>query len=207
MPGFRLSPILFRFLPFAPVLLLLSACRTPEPIWNDDGRTMTDLRTLRDRSRPSVEIDCGVKLYADRINYTDKRRRAGEAQGRVFLDVEPSARYKWMVEHGHADRATFDRGNCELMLAGHPMLERQEMTMIATRDYTTMHLQWFGTVAQVHVKGPTRADFAKSNPIPPGALPVVASAASADVGKQKLKGLNTEAQGPKVTAVRPSKEF
>lgn len=174
MSGFRLFPPLVRFLPLASVLLLLSACRTPEPIWNDDGRTMTELRALRDRNRPSVEIDRGVKLYADRINYTDKRRRTGEAQGRVFLDVEPSARYKWMVEHGHADRAAFDRQASELMLAGYPMLERQEMTMIATRDYTTMHLQWFGRVAQVHVKGPTRTDFARSNPIPPGALPVVA---------------------------------
>lgn len=174
MPGFLLSLHLVRFLPLAAVLLLLGSCRTPDPIWNADGRTVTDLRVLRDRNRPSVEIDRGVKLYADHINYTGKRRRTGEAQGRVFLDVEPSARYKWMVEHGYADRATFDRRNSELMLAGHPMLERQEMTMIATRPYTTMHLQWFGTVAQVHVKGPTRTDFAKSNPIPAGALPVVA---------------------------------
>ncbi|RBP35904.1 hypothetical protein DES53_11970 [Roseimicrobium gellanilyticum] len=158
------------------VLLLFSSCRTPDPIWNGDGHTMTDLRTLRDRSRASVELDRGVKLYADQITYSDKSRRTGEAQGRVFLDVEPSARYKWMVEHGHAQRASFDRRASELMLAGMPMLERQEMTMIATRDYTTMHLQWFGTVAQVHVKGPTRTDFAKSNPIPPGALSVPGTA-------------------------------
>jgi hypothetical protein len=167
----KILPALLQYSPIVASLLLLSACRTPDPVWNDDGRTMTDLRTLRDRKRPSVQLDRGVKMYADQIHYTDKRRRTGEAQGRVFLDVEPSARYKWMVEHGHAQRATFDRRGCELMLAGFPMLERQEMTMIATRDFTTMHIQWFGTVAHVHVKGPTRTDFAKSHPIPPGALP------------------------------------
>jgi hypothetical protein len=167
----KFLPALAQLSPVTVVLLLLSSCRTPDPVWNDDGRTMTDLRTLRDRKRPSVDLDRGVKLYADHITYTDKRRRTGEAQGRVFLDVEPSARYKWMVEHGHAQRATFDRRASELMLAGVPMLERQEMTMIATRDYTTMHIQWFGTVAHVHVKGPTRTDFAKGNPIPPGTIP------------------------------------
>ena len=170
--SFRNSlPTLIQYSPIVAILLLLSSCRSPDPVWNDDGRTMTDLRTLRDRKRPSVQLDGGVKLYADHITYSDKRRRTGEAQGRVFLDVEPSARYKWMVEHGHAQRATFDRRARELMLAGMPMLERQEMTMIATRDYTTMHIQWHGTVAHVHVKGPTRTDFAKSHPIPPGALP------------------------------------
>jgi hypothetical protein len=91
-----------------------------------------------------------------------------------------------MVEHGHAQRATFDRRGCELMLAGMPMLERQEMTMIATRDYTTIHIQWFGRMAQVHVKGPTRTDFAKSNPIPPVAFsaPVPVSSEKAGRGKR-----------------------
>ncbi|HSI63685.1 MAG TPA: hypothetical protein VLE43_11220 [Candidatus Saccharimonadia bacterium] len=157
--------------PLVAALLLLNSCRSPEPVWNDDGRTMTDLRVLRHRNRPSVELDRGVKLYADSIHFTDKSRRTGEAAGRVFMDVEPSARYKWMVEHGYADRATFDRRASVVMLAGKPMLEREHMTMIATEDYTTMHVQWFGQMAHVHVKGPTRTDFAKSHPIPPDALP------------------------------------
>ena len=133
---------------------------------------MTDLRTLRHRDRPHVELDRGVKLYADSISYADRRRRAGSAEGRVFLDVEPSARYKWMVEHGYSERATFDRRAQFAVLSGKPMLEREYMTMIATRDYTTMHVQWLGPTAQVHVEGPTRTDFAKSHPIPPGALPM-----------------------------------
>lgn len=154
-------------------LLLLNSCRTPDLVWNDDGKTMTNLRTLQYRNRPHVTLDRGVKLYADTITFTDKRGRTGGAEGRVFLDVEPSARYKWMVEHGYAQRATFDLHGSEVVLAGMPMLERQEMTMIATRDYTTMHVQWFGTVAHVHVEGPTRTDFAKSQPflVRAGALP------------------------------------
>ena len=157
--------------PLVAALFLLNSCRSPEPVWNDDGRTMTDLRVLRHRNRPSVALDRGVKLYADSINYTSKRRRTGEAAGRVFLDVEPSARYKWMIEHGYGDRATFDRRASVVVLGGKPMLEREHMTMIATEDYTTMHVQWFGPTAHVHVEGPTRTDFAKSHPIPPDALP------------------------------------
>ena len=153
------------------LFVALSSCRSPDPIWNDDGRTMTDLRTLRLRNRPAVMLTPGVMLYADRIDYADKRKRAGTAVGRVYLEVEPEARYFWMVEHGYAGSATFDLGAERVILAEMPMLEREKMTMIATAHFTTMHLVWDGPMTTVHVAGPTRTDFAKSHPIPPGGLP------------------------------------
>ncbi len=170
------SPWLSRAVLAAALLLpfLLGSCRTPDLVWNDDGHSVTDLATLRVRHRPFVELEAGVKLYADRIIYLDKARRTGSVEGRVFLDVEPPARYKWMVEHGYAQRGTFDRRAQLVSLAGQPMLEREMMTMVATADYTTMHVQWRGPMAHVHVEGPTRTDFAKSRPPaplpPPGAF-------------------------------------
>src|SRR4051794_34904557 len=94
-------------------LLLLAflpaSCRSPVPVWNEDGQTMTDLRSLRYRGGRSVELTSGVRLYADEIHFADRRRRAGEAVGHVFLDVEPLARYKWMVEYGYAGKASFNK--------------------------------------------------------------------------------------------------
>lgn len=153
----------------------LTSCRSPEPIWNADGKTMTDLRTLRHGNRPWVQLDVGVKLYADRITFADKRRQTGTAEGRVFLDVESPARYKWLLEHGYGESASFDRRADTVSLAGWPMLEKKMMTLVATEAYTTMHVQWRGPMAHTHVEGPTRSDFAKSHPIPPEALPAPAS--------------------------------
>lgn len=161
---------------FAPASLLiaavaaLSACRSPVPVWNDDGRTMTDLRTLRHRAKQSVELTRGVRLHADEIRYMDKRRRTGEATGHVLLDVEPAVRYEWMIEHGHAGKAFFDKTQRFVELADRPMLEREFMTMIATEPYTTMIVSWAPRMAEITVRGPTRTDFSKSHPLPPGVV-------------------------------------
>lgn len=155
-------------------LLLLTflpvSCRSPVPVWNEDGKTMTDLRSLRYRSGQSVVLTPGVRLHADAIHFADKRKRTGEALGHVFLDVEPVARYKWMVEYGYAGKATFSKKESFVMLADHPMLEREFMTQIATEPYTTISVRWDAPQADVVVRGPTRTDFAKSHPIPPGAV-------------------------------------
>jgi hypothetical protein len=149
---------------------LLASCRTPVPMWNEDGRTMTDLRALRIRGRQSVELTPGVRLYADEIRYGDKRKRTGEARGRVFLDIQPALRYDWMVRYGYAGAATFDRKQEWVSLGGLPILEREFMTQIATEPYTTIDLRWDTPMAEVIVRGPTRTDFAKSHPVPPGAV-------------------------------------
>lgn len=150
--------------------LLLASCRSPVPVWNEDGRTMTDLRTLRHHAKQSIELARGVRLYADDIRYTDKKERSGEAIGHVLLDVEPAVRYEWMLEHGYAGKARFDRRACFVELAGHPMLEREMMTQIATEPYTTIEVRWDSRIAQVIVRGPTRTDFAKSHPVPSGVV-------------------------------------
>lgn len=150
--------------------LLPASCRSPVPVWNEDGKTMTDLRSLRYRSGRSVELTPGVRLYADAIHFTDKRKRTGEAIGHVFLDVEPVARYKWMIEYGYAGKATFDKRESLVVLAAHPMIEREFMTQIATEPYTTIGVRWNAPTADVILRGPTRTDFAKSHPIPPGAV-------------------------------------
>jgi hypothetical protein len=131
---------------------------------------MTDLRSLRYRSGQSVVLTPGVVLYADQIQFTDKHKRTGEAVGHVFLDVQAMARYKWMVEYGYAGRATFSRRESFVVLAGHPMLEREFMTQIATAPYTTIGVRWNAPQADVILRGPTRTDFAKSHPIPPDAI-------------------------------------
>jgi hypothetical protein len=131
---------------------------------------MTDLRSLRYRSGHRVVLTPGVCLYADEIQYSDKRKRMGEALGHVFLDVEPVARCKWMVEHGYAGKATFSKRESFVVLADHPMLEREFMTQIATAPYTTIGVRWDAPMADVILRGPTRTDFAKSHPIPPGVV-------------------------------------
>ena len=159
---------------FLKVMLLLFAgmplfsCRGPVPVWNDDGRGMTDLRTLRHHGRDHVEITRGVHLYADEITFTDRRKKAGAATGRVLVEVDPAVRYEWLIRYGYAGRATFDRRNDVLILADRPMLEREMMTTIATEPYTTIELRWHDLLAEVVVRGPTRADFAKSHPLPAG---------------------------------------
>lgn len=149
---------------------LLFSCRAPVPVWNDDGNGMTDLRTLRHHGRDHVEITRGVHLYADGITFTDRRKRTGAATGHVLVEVDPAVRYEWPFQRGYAGRATFDRRNEVLILAERPMLEREMMTTIATAPYTTIELRWHGLLADVVVRGPTRADFAKSHPLPAGVV-------------------------------------
>lgn len=153
------------------VLLLtgLASCSTPDLVWNPDAKSMTNLRSLRlEGNRPSVTLDKDVTLHADRIDYHDKRRRVGEAVGRVYLEVGPAGRYGWLVEHGYAERAAFDRRDRWVVLHGHAMLEREKMTQIATAPYTEMEIRWGQLTSDIIVRGPTRTDFAKSNPIPAG---------------------------------------
>jgi hypothetical protein len=50
------------------------------------------------------------------------------------------------------------------------MLERDFMTQIATEPYTTIELRWDARTPEVILHGPTRTDFAKSHPIPPGTV-------------------------------------
>ncbi|WP_009960572.1 hypothetical protein [Verrucomicrobium spinosum] len=155
--------------PCAVAICLLPSCSTPDLVWNPDARSMTNLRSLRLKGdRPSVTLDKDVTLHADRIDYHDKRRRVGEAVGRVYLEVGPAGRYGWLVEHGYAERAAFDRRDHWLMLHGHAMLEREKMTQIATAPYTELEIRWGHLTSDIIVRGPTRTDFAKSNPVPPG---------------------------------------
>ena len=146
----------------------LFSCRSPVPVWNDDGRGMTDLRTLRHHGRDHLEVTRGVHLYADVITFTDHRKKTGVATGRVLMEVDPAVRYEWSVRYGYAGRATFDRRNEVLILADRPMLEREMMTTIATEPYTTIELRWHDLLAEVVLRGPTRSDFAKSYPLPAG---------------------------------------
>jgi hypothetical protein len=131
---------------------------------------MTDLRTLRHRARQSVELTPGVRLYADEIRFADKRKKAGEAAGRVLLDVGAGVRYEWMLKYGYAGKAVFDKRQSYVMLSGHPMIERDFMTQVATEPYTTLAVKWGSAIPEVIVHGPTRTDFAKSHPIPPDAV-------------------------------------
>lgn len=155
------------------MLLLLAgvplfSCRSPVPVWNDDGLGMTDLRTLRHHGRHHLEVTRGVHLYADSITFTDHREKTGVAVGRVLVEVDPAVRYEWSVRYGYAGRATFDRRNDLLILADRPMLEREMMTTIATEPYTTIELRWNELLVDVVLRGPTRSDFAKSHPLPAG---------------------------------------
>jgi hypothetical protein len=149
---------------------LLASCRSPVPIWNEDGQTMTDLRTLRHRAGKSVQLATGVRLYADEIRYLDKRKRTGEALGHVLLEVAPAVRYEWSMKYGYAGKAFFDKKQRYLELADKPMLEREFMTQIATEPYTTIAVNWQVRIPEVILRGPTRTDFAKSHPLPPGAI-------------------------------------
>lgn len=159
----------FSFLYVALFAVALTSCHTPDLVWNPDAKSMTNLQSLRLKGdRPSVVLDKDVTLYADRIDYHDKRRRVGEAVGRVYLEVGPAGRYGWLVEHGYAERAAFDRRDRWVMLHGHAMLEREKMTQIATAPYTEMEIRWGRLTSDIIVRGPTRTDFAKSNRIPPG---------------------------------------
>ncbi len=155
--------------PCAVAICLLPSCSTPDLVWNPDAKSMTNLRSLRLKGdRPSVTLDKDVTLYADRIDYHDKRRRVGEGVGRVYLEVGPAGRYGWLVEHGYAERAAFDRRDRWVVLHGHAMLEREKMTQIATAPYTELEIRWNHLASDIIVRGPTRTDFAKSNPVPPG---------------------------------------
>jgi hypothetical protein len=159
----------FSFLFIALLLTGLNSCSTTDLVWNPDAKSMTNLQSLRLKgNRPSVTLDTDVTLYADRIDYHDKRRRAGEAVGRVYLEVGPAGRYGWLVEHGYAERAAFDQRDHWVMLHGHAMLEREKMTQIATAPYTELEIRWGHLTSDIIVRGPTRTDFAKSNPVPPG---------------------------------------
>lgn len=155
---------------FLACTLSLASCRSPVLVWNADGAGMTDLRTLRHHAKQSVELTRGVRLYADAIRYTDKHKRTGEAAGHVLLDVEPAVRYEWMLEHGHAGKAMFDKSQCYVELADLPILEREFMTQVATAPYTTIAVSWRSRLAEVIVRGPTRTDFAKSHPLPAGVV-------------------------------------
>jgi len=159
----------FSFLFAALLAFALPSCSTPDLVWNPDAKSMTDLRTLRIRgNRPSVTLDKDVTLYADRIDFDGKRRRAGEAVGRVYVEVGPAGRYRWMVEHGYAERAAFNVREGWVVLQGNAMLEREKMTQIATEPYTEIEVRWGRLWSDVILRGPTRTDFAKSNPIPSG---------------------------------------
>lgn len=152
------------------VSALLSSCRSPVLMWNDDGTTMTDLRTLRHKAKQSVELTRGVRLYADEIRYADKRKRMGEAVGHVLLDIDPAVRYEWMLKHGYAGKAQFDKKQRFVVLRDRPILEREFMTQVGTEPYTTIEVRWDAFLAEVIVHGPTRTDFAKSHPKPPGVV-------------------------------------
>jgi hypothetical protein len=149
--------------------LILASCRTPDVVWNADGKSMTDLVDLRLRAgRSSVELTPGVTLWADSIQYGDKRRLQGEAEGQVYLEVMPAARGSWMVEHGYAGKAAFHRGSRWLVLGSTPILERGHTTQIGTEDYTEIEIRWRPLASEIIVRGPTRIDFGKSHPVPPG---------------------------------------
>ena len=145
----------------------LASCRGPVLVWNDNGKGMTDLRTLRHHAKNHVELTPGVTLYADEIRYADKRKRSGMAEGHVLLDVDPAVRYEWLLEYGYAGRATFDKGLHSVVLEDRPMIEREFMTQIATEPYTTIEIRWDTPLTDVILHGPTRTDFAKSHPKPP----------------------------------------
>ncbi len=145
----------------------LASCRTPVLIWNDNGKGMTDLRSLRHHARQHVELSPGVTLYADEIRYSDKKKHVGEAMGHVLFDVDPAVRYECLLEYGYAGRASFDRKQRYVILADHPMIEREFMTQIATAPYTTIEVRWDTPLTDVVLHGPTRTDFAKSHPKPP----------------------------------------
>src|SRR5436305_288014 len=92
------------------LLALMPSSCSPVLVWNDDGRTMSDLRALRhQRGRQSVALSFGARLYADEIHYTDKHKRTGEAIGHVVLSLGTVTQSKWLVKYGYAGHALFDK--------------------------------------------------------------------------------------------------
>lgn len=146
------------------IAAILSSCSSAPLIWKDDGKSQEDLRALRQRNRPSMELTRGVVLYADAFQFADKRHRRGEATGHVFLDVTEEARHIWLMRYGYAESAVFDLNQRTVTLSGRPMMEWRMMTQIATADTTTMQVRWNSLDTEFEVKGPTRSDFSKSHP-------------------------------------------
>lgn len=151
-------------------LAMASCSHRHSVVWNDDGKTMRNLAVLRLRNRPAVELDRGVSLYADTVQYDDKKHRSGEAAGRVFLDVAPDSRHVWLPRYGYAGRAIFNLKRSSVTLMDMPMVEWREMIQIATNKTTSITIHWSHVVTDVFVNGPTRADFSKSYPLPAGVI-------------------------------------
>lgn len=143
---------------------ILSSCSSVPLIWNDDAKSQLDLRTLRQRNRPSIELARGVILYADAFEFADKRHRRGGASGHVFLEVTEEGRDAWLMRYGYAGNAEFDLKERVVTLSGRPMIEWRMMTQIATADTTTMQVRWNAVETEFEVQGPTRSDFSKSHP-------------------------------------------
>jgi hypothetical protein len=148
--------------------VFLVACDTVQPVWNEDGKSLADLRTLRIRGRSQVQLAKGLVLHADEVRFTDKSRRSGEAVGRVFLDVGQEAPYGLLAKFGYAGKASFDLRNHVVMLANRPILEWDHMTQVATAPYTTIQIHWTNLESDVKIDGPTRTDFARSYKVPAG---------------------------------------
>lgn len=166
--AFLFSPsLMFPMLKIAVLLsiaAILSSCSNAPLIWKEDAKSQDDLRALRQRNRPSIELARGVNLYADTFQFTDKRHRRGDASGHVFLDVTEEARDIWLMRYGYAGSASFDLKERIVTLSGRPMVEWRMMTQIATADTTTVQVRWNNVATEFEVKGPTRADFSKSHP-------------------------------------------
>ncbi|CAN5908025.1 hypothetical protein BH11VER1_BH11VER1_36280 [soil metagenome] len=146
------------------IAAILSSCSSAPLVWKDDGKSQEDLRALRQRNRPSIELARGVVLYADTFQFADKRHRRGDASGHVFLDVTEEARDIWLMRYGYSGSASFDCKNRTVTLSGSPMIEWRMMTQIATADTTTVQIRWNYLDTEFEVKGPTRSDFSKSHP-------------------------------------------
>ncbi|MEY4483685.1 MAG: hypothetical protein RL693_1137, partial [Verrucomicrobiota bacterium] len=144
------------------IVAFLASCSTAPLIWNEDAKSQADLRALRQRNRPSVELARGVNLYADAIHFADKRHRRGDATGHVFLDVTEDARDNWLMRYGYAGGGSFDLKKRTVTLSGRPMIEWRMMTQIATADTTTVIIRWNYLDTEYEVTGPTRSDFSKS---------------------------------------------
>lgn len=146
------------------IAAILSSCSSAPLIWKEDGKSQEDLRVLRQRNRPSVQLARGVALYADEFHFADKHHRCGDATGHVFLDVTEDARDVWLLRYGYAGNACFDLRKRTVTLSGRPMIEWRMMTQIATADTTTVHIRWNYLDTEFEVNGPTRSDFSKSHP-------------------------------------------
>lgn len=148
--------------------VILSGCHGIVPVWNGNGASVVDVRTLRVRGPNAVLLAKGLTLYADKVEYGDKSHRTGRASGRVFLEAGPDSPYGVIFQYGYAGSATFDLREREVVLADQPMLEWSHMIQAATASYTTMRVHWTLLTCEVGVDGPTRTDFSKSHPLPAG---------------------------------------